>query len=66
MHMADSIFDRLTQRRGVEDRTSDHGVLPHELPLAGRQGTRLHQDVVGDADFADVMQPGGNLQFREG
>jgi hypothetical protein len=40
-----------------------HGRVPaHHLHLVVREGARLGQDVVGDADLADVVQQGGEPQ----
>ena len=41
---------------------TEFGVLLHDLHLRGRQFSRLEQDVVGGAHFADVVQGCGQEQ----
>ena len=48
----------------AEDLGAHLGVLLHHLPLGGGQLARLEEDLVGDADLADVVQRRGAPEQR--
>ena len=49
----------------LQDLVPDHRMTPHDVPLRRVELRRLEQDLVGDADLADVVQRRGELDgFR--
>jgi len=62
--VADGYLGSHFQYRNVtfsEDAATDRGVRLHELELLGRELAGLEQNLVGDADLANVMERGGTV-----
>jgi hypothetical protein len=56
---------RLQAGERPQDALADHGVLAHQLPLAGVEPARLVQHAVGHADLADVVQQRDRLHVGD-
>jgi hypothetical protein len=56
--VADHVERGAQRRRATGDLPPHHGMGADPVPLLGRQALRLVQHSVGDADLADVVQPG--------
>src|SRR2546429_682295 len=61
-HDADSLA--LQERHASEHLLAEHGVRLHRAALRLRERSRLEQDLVGDADLADVVEQEADLRAR--
>ena len=60
MVVADAGPDELDVRQVADDHVAERDVLLDDLVLVGGELARLAQDVVGDADLADVVEEAGD------
>ena len=62
--VADAGADLVEVGQVTDDEVAERDVLLHRLVLALGEGTGLAQDLVGDADLADVVEATGPVQHR--